>query len=167
MRRKLPAMKQGPAGETVVLPAELQPGESCRLEYCGSSWSAVNGGKVAIAAGQRARIDRVDGLTLVVHGRKLVEHASLGYAAIVIAILVVVVIAKTATVVPQQSAFVIEHLGKYSRTLSAGFHILDAVHGADRLPSTASRKSRSISPSRSASPATTCRSASTRCCTCR
>src|SRR5580698_5533802 len=49
---------------------------------------------------------------------------TLGYAFIAIAILVVVVIAKTATVVPQQSAYVIEHLGKYSRTLSAGFHIL-------------------------------------------
>jgi inner membrane protein len=71
MRRKLPAMKQGPAGETVVLPAELKPGETCRLEYCGSSWSAVNGGKSPIAAGQRARIDRVNGLTLVVHG----EHS--------------------------------------------------------------------------------------------
>ncbi|HXB00770.1 MAG TPA: NfeD family protein [Steroidobacteraceae bacterium] len=68
MRRKLPTMKHGPAGETVVLPAELKPGESCRLEYCGSSWDAVNGGKSPIAAGQRARIGRVDGLTLVVHG---------------------------------------------------------------------------------------------------
>ena len=38
--------------------------------------------------------------------------------------LVVLVLAKTAVVVPQQSAFVIEYLGKYSRTLSAGFHIL-------------------------------------------
>ena len=32
--------------------------------------------------------------------------------------------AKTATVVPQQSAFVVERLGKYSSTLKAGFHIL-------------------------------------------
>ena len=68
MRRKLPLMHQGPAGESVVLPAELKPGETCRLEYCGSSWNAVNGGKSPIAAGQRARIDRVNGLTLVVHG---------------------------------------------------------------------------------------------------
>lgn len=44
--------------------------------------------------------------------------------AIAIAILVVVVIAKTAVVVPQQSAYVIEFLGKYSKTLRAGFHIL-------------------------------------------
>jgi len=67
MRRKLPAMKGGPAGEVVTLPIELPPGESCRLEYRGGSWSAVNGGHAVIAAGARARIARVDGLTLVVH----------------------------------------------------------------------------------------------------
>ena len=38
--------------------------------------------------------------------------------------LVIVVIARTAVVVPQQSGYVIESLGKYSRTLRAGFHIL-------------------------------------------
>jgi regulator of protease activity HflC (stomatin/prohibitin superfamily) len=38
--------------------------------------------------------------------------------------LAVIVIARTATVVPQQSAFVVERLGKYSKTLHAGFHIL-------------------------------------------
>jgi regulator of protease activity HflC (stomatin/prohibitin superfamily) len=43
---------------------------------------------------------------------------------IAIAILVIIVIAKTAVVVPQQNAFVVENLGKYSRTLRAGFHIL-------------------------------------------
>jgi membrane protein implicated in regulation of membrane protease activity len=68
MRRKLPAMKGGPAGETITLPTKLSPGETCRLEYRGGSWSAINGGKAAIPAGARARIDRVDGLTLVVHG---------------------------------------------------------------------------------------------------
>jgi membrane protein implicated in regulation of membrane protease activity len=68
MRRKLPAMKGGPAGEIITLPTGLSPGETCRLEYRGGSWSAINGGKAAIPAGTRARIDRVDGLTLVVHG---------------------------------------------------------------------------------------------------
>jgi membrane protein implicated in regulation of membrane protease activity len=67
LRRNLPVMNQGPAGETVVLPADLSPGETCRLEFRGSSWSAVNGGQSRIAAGCRARIDRVDGLTLVIH----------------------------------------------------------------------------------------------------
>jgi regulator of protease activity HflC (stomatin/prohibitin superfamily) len=42
----------------------------------------------------------------------------------VFAILVLIIIAKTAVVVPQQSAFVIERLGKYAGTLSAGFHVL-------------------------------------------
>ena len=43
---------------------------------------------------------------------------------LIIAILAITVIAKTAVVVPQQSAYVVEMLGKYSRTLQAGFHIL-------------------------------------------
>ena len=41
-----------------------------------------------------------------------------------IVVLVVVTLIKTARIVPQRQAFVIERLGKYSRTLSAGFHIL-------------------------------------------
>jgi regulator of protease activity HflC (stomatin/prohibitin superfamily) len=42
----------------------------------------------------------------------------------ILAILVIVTIAKTARVVPQQSAFVVERLGKFHTTLNAGFHIL-------------------------------------------
>ena len=41
-----------------------------------------------------------------------------------LAFLAIIVLLKTAVVVPQQSAYIIEYLGKYSRTLSAGFHIL-------------------------------------------
>jgi regulator of protease activity HflC (stomatin/prohibitin superfamily) len=41
-----------------------------------------------------------------------------------LAILVVVALAKTAQVVPQREQFVVERLGKFSRTLDAGFHIL-------------------------------------------
>ncbi|MBM4222055.1 MAG: paraslipin, partial [Gammaproteobacteria bacterium] len=40
------------------------------------------------------------------------------------AFLAIIVLLKTAVVVPQQSAYIVENLGKYSRTLSAGFHIL-------------------------------------------
>ena len=46
------------------------------------------------------------------------------YVVLTIAILVIIVIAKTATIVPQQSGYVVENLGRYSRTLHAGFHIL-------------------------------------------
>jgi len=49
---------------------------------------------------------------------------SAGIVFLVLAILVVVIVAKTAIVVPQQNAYLIESLGKYSKTLGAGFHIL-------------------------------------------
>ena len=39
-------------------------------------------------------------------------------------ILVLIIFAKTAIVVPQQSAYVVERLGRYAGTLDAGFHIL-------------------------------------------
>ena len=45
-------------------------------------------------------------------------------AVAVVVLVVIVVIIKTAVVVPQQSAYVVENLGKFSRTLVAGFHIL-------------------------------------------
>jgi regulator of protease activity HflC (stomatin/prohibitin superfamily) len=41
-----------------------------------------------------------------------------------VVMLALVILAKTVVVVPQQSAYVVERLGKYSATLDAGFHIL-------------------------------------------
>src|SRR6476660_1113079 len=46
------------------------------------------------------------------------------FVVLFLALLVLYVIAKTAVVVPQQSAYVVARLGKYSDTLNAGFHIL-------------------------------------------
>jgi regulator of protease activity HflC (stomatin/prohibitin superfamily) len=43
---------------------------------------------------------------------------------ILIAMLIAFVVYRTAIVVPQQSAYVVERLGRYSGTLNAGFHIL-------------------------------------------
>jgi regulator of protease activity HflC (stomatin/prohibitin superfamily) len=43
---------------------------------------------------------------------------------IALALFVFIVILRTAVVVPQQSAYVVERLGRYHATLSAGFHIL-------------------------------------------
>jgi len=68
LRRNLPAVRSGPAGGTVIVPDALPPGATCRLEYHGASWSAIKSGRSVIEAGGRARIERVDGLTLVVHG---------------------------------------------------------------------------------------------------
>ena len=61
--------------------------------------------------------------------------------AVVLAVLVIIVVAKTAVVVPQQSAYVVERLGKYRATLSAGFHVLvpffDAIRYRHSLKETA------------------------------
>ncbi len=42
----------------------------------------------------------------------------------VLSVIVVLILMKTAIVVPQRSEYVIERLGKYSKAISAGFHIL-------------------------------------------
>ncbi len=44
--------------------------------------------------------------------------------ALAVAVVVIIVLVKTAVVVPQQNAYVVERLGKFSRVLDAGFHIL-------------------------------------------
>ncbi len=60
---------------------------------------------------------------------------------LLLAVLVIIIIAKTAVVVPQQSAYVVERLGRYSTTLDAGFHILvpfiDAIRYRHSLKETA------------------------------
>ncbi|GBE16322.1 FtsH protease regulator HflK [bacterium BMS3Abin15] len=44
--------------------------------------------------------------------------------AAVLAVIVIVLLIKTAVIVPQRSEYIIERLGKYSQSLGAGFHIL-------------------------------------------
>jgi membrane protein implicated in regulation of membrane protease activity len=50
--------------QQVVVAQELAPGKSCRIEYRGTGWTALNVGERAIAAGGTARIESIDGLTL-------------------------------------------------------------------------------------------------------
>ena len=52
------------AGNTVVVTDELKPGAEMRLDYRGTRWTARNIGDQAIAAGTRATVAEVDGLTL-------------------------------------------------------------------------------------------------------
>lgn len=51
-------------GDRVVVASRLEPGETGRVEYRGSSWQARNSGEAPIEAGREAVIARVDGLTL-------------------------------------------------------------------------------------------------------
>ena len=51
-------------GQTVRILNELAPGGSCRAEFQGTTWNAVNVDDVTLPAGSNARIELVDGLTL-------------------------------------------------------------------------------------------------------
>lgn len=46
------------------------------------------------------------------------------YFAIAVTVFIIVTVMKTVRIVPQQTAFVVERLGRYSRTLGAGLHII-------------------------------------------
>lgn len=52
------------SGNTVNVDVELAPGGETRLDYRGTKWTVRNVGDGAIAAGERATIVEVDGLTL-------------------------------------------------------------------------------------------------------
>jgi inner membrane protein len=51
-------------GDRIVIPERLEPGQSCRAQYRGSSWTARNVDRQAIDAGKEAVISQVEGLTL-------------------------------------------------------------------------------------------------------
>ncbi len=52
------------AGESVVVENDLAAGAETRLSYRGSKWTVRNIGADVIAGGSRARVSKVDGLTL-------------------------------------------------------------------------------------------------------
>jgi membrane protein implicated in regulation of membrane protease activity len=51
-------------GELAVLTEDLPPGELGKVELRGTTWSARNTGQTVLTKGHRARVQRVDGLTL-------------------------------------------------------------------------------------------------------
>ncbi len=51
-------------GDRVTVPVYLEPGQSCRVDYRGSTWTARNIDQAAIEAGKEAVIAQIDGLTL-------------------------------------------------------------------------------------------------------
>ena len=73
IRRKLYEMLRGgptpeigtsALGQTLEIPEDLPPGGSCRTEFQGSTWTALNVDETSMPAGSIARIDQIDGLTL-------------------------------------------------------------------------------------------------------
>lgn len=58
----------GFAGDIIRLEAPLAPGASCRLSYRGANWTVTNRGSDEIAAGIDVKIEKTDGLTIIVTG---------------------------------------------------------------------------------------------------
>ncbi len=53
------------AGEVAIAVTDIAPGAVGKAELRGTAWSAINGTAATIAASQRCRVDRVDGLMLI------------------------------------------------------------------------------------------------------
>ena len=51
-------------GESAVAVDSIGPGVIGKAEMRGSTWNAINAGNSPLQAGQRARVERVDGLTI-------------------------------------------------------------------------------------------------------
>jgi hypothetical protein len=66
VRGRAPAVRTGPDNEVLTLPVALAPGQSCQAEHGGTFWTVRNDGDTSIPSGGRARIARVQGLTLQV-----------------------------------------------------------------------------------------------------
>ena len=83
------------------------------------------------------------------------------FVVLLLAVLVLIIIAKTAVVVPQQSAYVVERLGKYARARWMQDFIFSSPSSTVFATNIRSRKRPSTSPNRSVSRATMCRCRST------
>ena len=69
-RHGLPQVHTGPAGGLITLQVALGAGESCQAEYGGTFWTVRNDSDEPIPSGSRARIARVQNLTLLVRPEK-------------------------------------------------------------------------------------------------
>ena len=68
--RTSPKIDIGPAGGLITLQVSLGAGESCQAEHGGTFWTIRNDSDTPIASGTRARIVRVQDLTLLVRPDK-------------------------------------------------------------------------------------------------
>ncbi len=55
-----------PTGELIAITEELGPGQSCRVEFRGTSWTAMNVGERAIRSNTMAMVRSTKGLTIEV-----------------------------------------------------------------------------------------------------
>ena len=66
IRGNVEGFRENLAGNTVDVEADLGAGAETRLAYRGTNWTVRNSGSTTIAGGSRAKVVRVDGLTLYI-----------------------------------------------------------------------------------------------------
>ena len=66
----MPKVDTRPAGGVITLQVSLGAGESCQAEYGGTFWTVRNDSDTPMPSGSRARIARVQDLTLLVKPEK-------------------------------------------------------------------------------------------------
>lgn len=64
IRGGAPGFRAGISGASVNIDDDLEPGSEARIEYRGSRWTVRNTSAAAIRGGSRAKVVKVDGLTL-------------------------------------------------------------------------------------------------------
>jgi len=64
IRGNVAGFRDSLAGETVNVDGDLAVGSETRLEYRGTDWTVRNSGSTLISGGSRAKVVKVDGLTL-------------------------------------------------------------------------------------------------------
>ncbi len=64
IRGNVEGFRDSLAGDSVQVDEDLAVGSETRLEYRGTKWTVRNSGSATIAGGSRAKVTKVDGLTL-------------------------------------------------------------------------------------------------------
>jgi membrane protein implicated in regulation of membrane protease activity len=62
--------QDGMVGEIIRLEQSLAPGDSGRLTHRGTTWTVANRGSELIAAGSDVKIDKTEGLKIIVTGKQ-------------------------------------------------------------------------------------------------
>jgi regulator of protease activity HflC (stomatin/prohibitin superfamily)/membrane protein implicated in regulation of membrane protease activity len=118
-------------GREAVAIEDIIPGENGKVEFKGTSWKAES--ESAISRGQTVIIKNKENFKLIVEPKKIAimkllitmaASSSTTFILIGIILLAFILISSMVKVVPQRSAIIVERLGKYRATFTAGFQIL-------------------------------------------
>jgi len=107
-------------GERALVTEDVAPGGVGKAEMRGATWTARTTGELPLGKGCRCRVERVEGSPSGCGpSREKGDNDMSGFGGaflvfVFLALFVFYLIAKTAVVVPQQHAFVVERLGRFA-----------------------------------------------------